>query len=115
MHRQPTVSPLLAQAARVYREAMQREGIWLYAIQAGDESGPIKIGITNHPPTRLATLQQGNPYVLRGIAAWPGLRVDEKILHEEFADLRMQGEWFRCTPYLLEQVLLLGGYYEDWE
>lgn len=87
---------------------------WIYAIQAG-EDGPIKIGLTEGPPARrLATLQQGNPAELQGLAAWRGLKVEEKVLHEEFATARIRGEWFRPTPELVDFVLLRGADFADW-
>ncbi len=105
----------LAQAARIVREAMATGPLtWLYAIRAG-HSGPIKIGVTNAPATRLATLQQGNPDTLHGIAAWRGFTFEERQLHDEFAAVRLHGEWFRPVPELVDLMLALGGNFCDWE
>jgi antitoxin (DNA-binding transcriptional repressor) of toxin-antitoxin stability system len=108
-----SAQPLVAQAARMMREAADRL-TWLYAIQAGDD-GPIKIGVTNSPSARLATLQQGNAEELHGLAAWRGLVLEEKQLHAEFDHVRIRGEWFRPAPELVEFVCALGGDFEDWE
>ena len=107
----------VAEAARIMREAMRdRRGslVWLYAIQAGD-GGPIKIGMTRNPAERLATLQQGNAEHLHGIAAWSGFPFEEKQIHQEFADARLRGEWFKPTDALVDLVLRLGGDFDDWE
>jgi len=87
---------------------------WIYAIQAG-ERGPIKIGRTENPAQRLVTLQQGNAERLRGIAAWVAVSIEEKQLHQEFADVRLHGEWFQPVCELVELVTALGGDFCDWE
>lgn len=70
-------------------------GPWVYFIQAG-EGGPIKIGFTTgSPAARLASLQTGNPYPLKLIAAVRGAVEVETELHGRFGHLRMVGEWFR--------------------
>jgi hypothetical protein len=107
-------NPLLAEAAKVYRQGVEDRGVWLYAIQADGDDGPIKIGVTNWPATRIVTLQQGNAAKLRGLAAWPAMREEERMLHAEFAHARIRGEWFRPVPELVERVLLLGGFFDDW-
>jgi hypothetical protein len=107
----------IAQAARIMREARYRHPglfVWVYAIQAGT-GGPIKIGVTQKPAERLATLQQGNAETLRGVAAWRAFAADEKWLHQEFAHARIRGEWFEPVPELVELVLRLGGDFEDWD
>jgi hypothetical protein len=107
-------NPLLAEAVKVYRQSVEDRGVWLYAIQADGDDGPIKIGVTNWPATRIVTLQQGNAAELRGLAAWPALREEERMLHAEFAHARIRGEWFRPIPELVERVMLLGGFFDDW-
>jgi len=87
--------------------------VWLYAIQMG-EAGPIKLGVTLNPAERIATLQQGNPETLHGLAAWRAMPVEEKELHEEFAYARVRGEWFRPVPELVDLVLRLGCEFDDW-
>lgn len=41
------------------------------------------------------------------LAVMPGTRLDERRCHAAFADLRVQGEWFRAEPRLLEFIGLL--------
>lgn len=81
---------------------------YVYAIQAG-EDGPVKIGTALRPWERLATLQTANPVRLRGVAVWWGSQREERVVHELFADRRLEGEWFKPTDDLLWLVDLLGG------
>lgn len=69
---------------------------YVYFIQAG-ERGPIKIGVASNPYTRLDSLQTGNPYLLRLIAAFAGGYPDEARLHREFERERLESEWFRAS------------------
>lgn len=87
--------------------------VWIYAIQQGD-AGPVKIGQTRCPWERLKTLQQGNPIELHGLAAWRTLPEIEKLLHEEYAQYRIRGEWFEPAPELIEDVTREGGCFCDW-
>jgi hypothetical protein len=59
--------------------------------------GPIKIGWTGYYRLkgRLTGLQNGNPERLCVRALVLGGRNVEAALHIEFADLRLEGEWFR--------------------
>ncbi|GEL75182.1 GIY-YIG nuclease family protein [Myxococcus virescens] len=75
----------------------------VYFIQAG-EMGPIKIGSSRNPATRLLELQTGNPEPLFLCATSPGGVEAEQQLHEDFASLRMTGEWFRPAPELIDYV-----------
>src|SRR4029077_13210159 len=70
---------------------------YIYFIQAGDERGPIKIGFSADVEKRLASLRTGNHERLEVIAK---IMTDspaavESRLHEQFADLRLEGEWFK--------------------
>jgi|SRR6185437_12729787 len=76
---------------------------WVYFLQEGDASGPIKIGTTTgNPHARRRRLQTGNSKVLTLLVAVPGTRDDEQALHERFASLRIrsEGEFFRFEPVL---------------
>ena len=71
----------------------------IYFIQAGD-SGPIKIGRAGSIPTRIASLQVGNPAELKLLGVLP----EEKDLHYDFADLALRGEWFSPGDRLLQFI-----------
>jgi len=73
----------------------------LYAIQVGTE-GPVKLGTSADPLARLRALQTSHYLRLHLRAVWQGDRTDEQALHGRFADARLHGEWFTCTPELHE-------------
>jgi hypothetical protein len=80
----------------------------VYFIQAGD-GGPIKIGISDNVPLRLNTLQTAHHETLRLLSRIPGGESDEAALHEQFAALRIRGEWFRPGAELLAHIARLEG------
>lgn len=74
----------------------------------------IKIGHSVDPEKRLKSLKMsGNgTKAPRGIDLWeaellhtaPGGQSEEKKLHEQFAHLRADGEWFHAAPELLQHI-----------
>lgn len=60
----------------------------------------IKIGRSIEPDSRRKTLQTGSPIKLKVKAVLPGDYKTEKGLHELFAHIRYNGEWFRYTDEL---------------
>jgi hypothetical protein len=108
--------PILREASKVLATARsERPGLfsWVYAVQAGD-GGPVKIGISDKPRDRLATLQQANHETLIPLAAWHTLKLEEKELHAEYAYAHIRGEWFQPVPELIDYVMRRGDPYEDW-
>jgi hypothetical protein len=89
-----------AAAARDRRlaAATRRAGL-IYFI--GSSSGPVKIGFTTNIQSRLHRLQMNSPRKLRVLAAYPGSRRDELMLHRQCANDRLHGEWFKRTPALV--------------
>jgi hypothetical protein len=87
------------------RETAYRERYpgFVYFIR-GESGGPIKIGYTTDITKRLNTLQTGYPDTLKLLALVPGSTKDELILHEEFTEYRMRGEWFKPVEPLLEKI-----------
>lgn len=75
----------------------------VYFIQAGHD-GPIKIGRSRSPLTRLQELQTGNAMQLRYCGAVEGGAALEQALHEHFASIRLTGEWFTPTPELVDYI-----------
>jgi hypothetical protein len=83
-------------------------GSVVYFIQAGKDH-PIKIGMTNNAQSRLKNLQVGHYDKLRIIHTITGGRKEEAALHEKFAHLRIQGEWFKPERELLQYIINLMG------
>jgi myo-inositol catabolism protein IolC len=77
-----------------------------------DARGYIKIGIAQsqkHVSKRRAALQTGNPFlieVLHTKRVWNAATL-EKRLHKRFERYRMEGEWFRLSPEMIEKLLKL--------
>ncbi len=74
---------------------------YVYFIQAVD-GGLIKIGKSEDPINRLATIQMYSPVKLQILAATPHLK--EKAMHKAFADERVHGEWFKPSDRLLALI-----------
>lgn len=78
----------------------------VYFIQSGDF---IKIGYSKQPERRVAQIRRGgkakrpsvglleDPVLL---AYYPGTKADERALHQRFAEVHDQGEWFNRSPEL---------------
>lgn len=66
-----------------------------YVYCIGREFHTVKIGFSADPQSRLVRLQAGNPLRVAIIGKIPGDYKTERALHEQFAHLRMAGEWFR--------------------
>ncbi|MGE4163893.1 MAG: GIY-YIG nuclease family protein [Vicinamibacterales bacterium] len=84
-------------------------GDQVYFVQVAEPRrvGAVKIGISNNPLRRLASLQQSVPYPLRLLATVPDLLLPERVLHGAFGRFRIQGEWFRPVPSLLATTQVL--------
>jgi hypothetical protein len=73
---------------------------WIYLMLAKGAKA-IKIGFsTKYPSARKRTLQTGNPHELKLIMLVQGTVQDERRYHEQFAHLRIRGEWFTDAPEL---------------
>jgi hypothetical protein len=68
----------------------------IYLVEAVG-SGLAKIGWTTDLETRVASLQTSSPHILAVLATRLGPISAERSLHEQFASLRVHGEWFRLT------------------
>lgn len=88
-----------------------RAGSFVYVISdfAGTE---VKIGKANSPQLRLATLQTGNPNKLFIHRAFFFFEISTAESVELAAHVgasrdfkRLQGEWFRCTPFEAHKVI----------
>lgn len=75
-----------------------------YCYFIGTLRGPVKIGITVCPLTRLKALQTCCPMPLRILATTPGDDRNEKGYHVRFRHARIQGEWFRRVPEIVDEI-----------
>lgn len=62
----------------------------------------VKIGITKNPKLRLAYIQSHYPKIVEIIAIFP-YNV-EKILHNKFKHLRVNGEWFKLNKEIADYL-----------
>lgn len=76
----------------------------IYFVAAGHF---IKIGYSTNWPQRIAELQVGCPYRLSVLHIMEGPREFEPELHQRFAHLRVQGEWFRRDGDLISYIAQL--------
>lgn len=80
-----------------------REGktSWLYAIQAGGPTEPIKFGRAYNPLWRFQQLQTGcpTPHYLIGICSEGEV---EAVIHEGLRRFWLRGEWYRAAPAVAE-------------
>src|SRR6476661_1387512 len=88
----------------------------------GSEAGPMKIGISANPTSRLATLQTASPVRLSLICA---VQLDremavaaERLFHETHKRWRLNGEWFSMVQrvavmefcIVIARIFLRAGY-----
>lgn len=67
----------------------------------------LKIGISANPKARLHTLQVSSGDKLTLLFDIKGKAFLEKELHKEFADLRLQSEWFRYNKKIIDRFTSL--------
>jgi Meiotically up-regulated gene 113 len=91
------MTPFVTSCAIAGRETSGLRDDTVYYILFGNR---IKIGISSNLRSRLDSLPRG----VRVLATEPGGRDVERERHEQFADCRVGGEWFRPTHALLVHV-----------
>jgi hypothetical protein len=86
-------------------------GRTVYFIKPVGLDGPIKIGCSSWPDTRLIDLAAWSPFPLELIGAVPGTYQDESFLHRCFSDIHSHREWFHSTPNLRAAIttIIAGG------
>lgn len=77
---------------------------YVYFIKPVGMDGPIKIGCSAVPPSRLIEFTVWSPFPLEIIGSVPGGHADETFLHRRFAYLHSHREWFRSSPLLRNTI-----------
>lgn len=72
----------------------------IYFLRPVGERGPIKIGCSTMPQSRLRTYQIWSPVKLEIAAFAPAHRNTEMWLHRHFLDAWLHGEWFAWSDEL---------------
>jgi len=67
-------------------------------------NGFVKIGFSNNPNKRIASLQVGLPIEVEVLNISKGSRADEKSLHKLFINSKAKGEWFEFTDDIKEYI-----------
>lgn len=76
----------------------------IYFITEVDSKNRIKIGYSKTPSNRLRVLQTGSPEKLAILNVIDGGLDKEKEIHNKFAHLHVNGEWFRNTKELYDFI-----------
>lgn len=77
---------------------------YVYFVRPVGMDGPIKIGTSRKPDTRLLELAVWSPWPLEMIGAAPGNAAAESLLHRCFSEQHSHREWFRTSPLLLRII-----------
>jgi hypothetical protein len=96
------IDPLAANLTPL-RETGCRLASYVYFIQRGVD-GPIKIGYSRKPKSRLSQLQSAFPETLRMLGVIPGDKAKERALHDRFDGIRVKGEWFAPDRSLIALI-----------
>jgi len=82
----------------------QISGLWVYFFQSTN-SKAIKIGKTFDLESRQRRVENSHGYEVKLLKA---IRVPdeshERAIHKKFKKIRLKGEWFKCTPELMEYI-----------
>lgn len=76
----------------------------IYFITCEAPDYPIKIGIATNLGKRLRGIQIGSPFRIVLLAQMPGSYFDERLLHGQFKELHLRGEWFRRGDALMQFI-----------
>jgi hypothetical protein len=77
---------------------------FVYFIRPIGMEGPIKIGVSWKPESRLSDLMAWSPFPLELIVTIPGDKTLEYNVQRCFADTSSHGEWFGASPRLLAAI-----------
>ena len=78
----------------------------VYFIQELDPPYRIKIGFSENPNYRIATLAATLPQKIQVLKITEGDRIDESWLHEKWREYRVEGkrEWYYPASELLDEI-----------
>lgn len=77
---------------------------FVYFIKPVGMSGPIKIGTSCMPFSRLNALNGLSPIPLEIVGMVRGGHAQETFLHQRFSNHHSHREWFYASPLLLETI-----------
>lgn len=77
---------------------------FIYFLKPQNFSGPIKIGCSFLPESRLTTMMKWSPFPLEIMTTTPGSFVLETALHHHFADVHLHAEWFQPVDRLVHGI-----------
>lgn len=85
---------------------MSERDVFVYVLgvrKKGRITGPVKVGISADPPSRLTTLQTGCPdelILIKTVRLWcrQNAQSIESVFHEINVKHKRHGEWFDLTP-----------------
>lgn len=92
-------SPWYPKCSDKFSKAQKRSVVYFVQSAIG---GPIKIGQSLDPQSRLKELQTGSPFELRLLAVTSNYTESE--LHSQFSFARLHGEWFEPVCELLDLI-----------
>lgn len=84
---------------------MRRPG-FVYFASCDFPDFPVKIGWASDVAARMVTLQCALPYRVVLLAQMPGTLADEHAFHIGYTAERLQGEWFKRCPDLMQVIML---------
>jgi hypothetical protein len=76
---------------------------WVYFAQRGMD-GPIKIGVSKNPVSRVKELGTASAEGLRLLGVMPGSRRIEQEVHTLLSGSRLNGEWFRPSESVMAYI-----------
>lgn len=91
---------------------MSEQSHYVYIMAKVGGLGPVKVGISNNPRKRLATIATACPFPIELVFAFecPNLEIArymEKMFHETRGDHHLHGEWFDYQPAIALQLMCL--------
>lgn len=101
-HADQTVQRVLAKRNQEFLPCYDdKETGFLYLAQQESKTGPVKIGWSENPQSRIDDLQTSSPHPISLLAVIPGSRADEAALHAHFKDQNLHREWFRFSESIM--------------